>query len=88
MTQIPRYEIFARLRHLWYDNALSPTASTLECVRAIASPNRLVFGSDWPFANAKVIGEAVETYEGVSIAPSLREAIDRGNAVSLFRQFA
>jgi predicted TIM-barrel fold metal-dependent hydrolase len=88
MPQIPRYEIFARLRHLWYDNALSPTASTLECVRAIASPNRLVFGSDFPFANPKVIAEAVETYEAVPIAPSLREAIDRNNAISLFRQFA
>jgi predicted TIM-barrel fold metal-dependent hydrolase len=88
MVQIPRYEIFARLRHLWYDNALSPTASTLECLRAIASPNRLVFGTDFPFANPKVIGEAVETYGALPIAPSLREAIDRGNAVSLFRQFA
>jgi predicted TIM-barrel fold metal-dependent hydrolase len=88
MPQIPRYEIFARLRHLWYDNALSPTASTLECLRAIASPNRLVFGSDFPFANPKVIAEGVKTYEEVPIAPSLREAIDRGNAMSLFRQFA
>jgi predicted TIM-barrel fold metal-dependent hydrolase len=88
MPQIPRYEIFARLRHLWYDNALSPTASTLECLRAIGSPNRLVFGTDWPFANAKVTAEAVKTYEEVPIAPSLREAIDRKNAVSLFPQFA
>jgi hypothetical protein len=47
-----------------------------------------VFGTDWPFANAKVTGEAVKTYEEVPIAPSLREAIDRKNAVSLFPQFA
>jgi predicted TIM-barrel fold metal-dependent hydrolase len=88
MPQIPRYEVFARLRHLWYDIALSPAGATLDCLRAVASSNRLVFGSDWPFANAKVIAEAVKTYEEASITPGLREAIDRNNALSLFGQFA
>jgi predicted TIM-barrel fold metal-dependent hydrolase len=87
MPQIPRYEVFARLRHLWYDNALSPAASTLECVRAIGSPNRLVFGSDWPLANPNVKGAAIETYQELSIEQSLRAAIERYNALSLFPQF-
>jgi predicted TIM-barrel fold metal-dependent hydrolase len=88
LKQASPEHILGLLRRFWYDNALSPTAATLECVRAIASPNRLVFGSDFPFANPKVIAEAVKTYEEVPISPSLREAIDRNNAVSLFRQFA
>ncbi len=88
LPPIPSFEVFARLRHLWYDNALSPTAATFECLRDVASPNRLVFGSDWPFANARVIAEAVKTYELVkAISPAQRFAIDRGNALSLFPRF-
>ena len=50
--------------------------------------DQIVFGSDWPFANSGVIAEAVRTYEGVAMPPDQREAIDRGNALSLFPQFA
>ena len=38
--------------------------------------------------NLEVIGEAVKTYEAVSIPQARREAIDRGNALSLFPQWA
>jgi predicted TIM-barrel fold metal-dependent hydrolase len=47
-----------------------------------------VFGSDWPFANARVVAEAIETYESVSMPTAQRSAIDRANALSLFPQFA
>jgi predicted TIM-barrel fold metal-dependent hydrolase len=81
-------EILDRLRHFWYDNALSPTAQTMACLDEVASPRQIVFGSDWPFANARVIGEALKTYEAVAISSAQRDAIDRTNALSLFPQFA
>jgi predicted TIM-barrel fold metal-dependent hydrolase len=84
MPQISREEIFARLRRFWYDIALSPSAETMACLNAIAAPERIVFGSDWPFANARVVAEALRTYEtSVPIAPDARDAIDRGNALAL-----
>jgi len=55
----------------------------------VAAPERIVFGSDWPFANARVIAEAVMAYEAVtSISPAQRAAVDPPNALSLFPQFA
>lgn len=81
-------DIHARLGRFWHDNALSPTAETLACVTRVAPPSQVVFGSDWPFANARVIGEAVKTYEAVPMPTAQRQAIDRGNALSLFPQFA
>jgi len=85
MQQISREEIFARLRRFWYDIALSPSAETMVCLNAIAAPERIVFGSDWPFANTRVVAEALRTYEtSVPIAPDVRNAIDRGNALALF----
>jgi len=88
LEQLSPAEIYARLGRFWYDNALSPTAETLACVAQIAPAGQVVFGSDWPFANARVIAEAVKTYEAIAIPQAQRAAIDRGNALSLFPQLA
>jgi 6-methylsalicylate decarboxylase len=88
LPQIPPDEIFARLGHFWYDTALSPTPQTTACLAGVARPERIVFGTDWPFANARVIAEASKVY--AAAAPSAgveRAAIDRGNALALFPQF-
>src|SRR5262249_61937980 len=84
LEQLPGADIYARLSRFWYDNALSPTAETLTCLSAVAPPNQIVFGSDWPFANAGVISEAVKTYEAVSVPQAQRQANGRGKAVALF----
>ena len=88
LEQIAPEQVYARLRRFWYDNALAPTAETFECLKGVAPENQIVFGSDWPFANARVIAEAVKTYEGIALPKEQRDAIDRANALSLFPQFA
>jgi predicted TIM-barrel fold metal-dependent hydrolase len=88
LEQLSPAEIYDRLQRFWYDNALSPTAETLACLQGVARPDQIVFGSDWPFANSRVIAEAVRTYEGVAMPADLRAAIDRGNALSLFPTLA
>jgi 6-methylsalicylate decarboxylase len=88
LEQMSPAQVYGRLRRFWYDNALAPTAETFECLKAVAPVDQIVFGSDWPFANSGVIAEAVRTYEGVPMPPDQRAAIDRGNALSLFPQFA
>ncbi|HEY6254630.1 MAG TPA: amidohydrolase family protein [Xanthobacteraceae bacterium] len=88
LTQVTPAQIFARLARFWYDTALSPTPQTLACLAGVACPAQVVFGTDWPFANAKVIAQTT-TYETVALAGGLdRAAIDRGNALALFPQFA
>lgn len=87
LEQISPAQVYGRLRRFWYDNALAPTAETFECLKGVAPLDQIVFGSDWPFANARVIAEAVRTYEGVAMPQQQREAIDRNNALSLFPQF-
>jgi predicted TIM-barrel fold metal-dependent hydrolase len=88
LPQIPPDEIFARLGHFWFDTALSPAPQTTACLAAVARPERIVFGTDWPFANAKVIAEASKLYEAAApLAGVQRAAIDRANALALFPQF-
>jgi predicted TIM-barrel fold metal-dependent hydrolase len=88
LPQLSQEDVYARLRNFWYDNALAPTSETLDCVKEVALPERVVFGSDFPFANARVIAEAVRTYEAAPLAAPQRQAIDRDNALALFPQFA
>jgi 6-methylsalicylate decarboxylase len=89
LSQIPRAQVYEKLRRFWYDIALSPTAETMACLAEVSEPERIVFGSDWPFANAAVVAEAVKTYVSQhTIASAQREAIDRGNAVKLFPRLA
>jgi predicted TIM-barrel fold metal-dependent hydrolase len=88
LEQVSPAQVYQRLRRFWYDNALAPTAETFECLKGVAPAGQIVFGSDWPFANSGVIAEAVRTYEGVAMPADQRHAIDRGNALSLFPQFA
>lgn len=88
LEQLSPADIYARLGRFWHDNALSPTAETLASLAGVAPPSQIVFGSDWPFANARVIAEAVKTYEAIAIPAAQRDAIDRGNALSLFPQLS
>jgi 6-methylsalicylate decarboxylase len=83
LPQIPRTAILARLQRFWYDVALSPAAETLACLAATAAPDRIVFGSDWPFANTGVLAAALETYASAPTDDRQRLAIDRGNALAL-----
>jgi len=88
LEQLTPAQVFARLAHFWYDTALSPTPQTLACLAAVAKPEQVVFGTDWPFANARVIAEAMR-YGTAAVPAGLdRNAIDRGNALELFPQFA
>jgi predicted TIM-barrel fold metal-dependent hydrolase len=85
LPQLTQDEVFALLKRFWYDNALSPGAQTWGCLEQVAAPDQIVFGSDWPFANARVTAAALATYEALpALSPAQRAAIDRGNALRLF----
>jgi predicted TIM-barrel fold metal-dependent hydrolase len=89
LNQISPEHVLGLLRRFWFDNALSPGAQTWGCLENVAAPEQIVFGTDWPFANVRVTAEAMKTYEALpAITPTQRQAIDRGNALRLFPQFA
>jgi predicted TIM-barrel fold metal-dependent hydrolase len=89
LPQWPRERILEGFRRFWYDNALSPGAQTMGALKEVASPERILFGSDWPFANARVVAEAMNTQTAPGFqSASERAAIDRGNALRLFPSFA
>lgn len=88
LPQLSRDQVHAGLRHFWYDNALSPGVETFGSLDHVARPERVVFGTDYPFANPRVIAEAVKTHESGFLPEGRRAAIDRGNALALFPKYA
>jgi predicted TIM-barrel fold metal-dependent hydrolase len=83
-----REQIHAALRHFWYDNALSPGEQTFGALDHVARPDRIVFGTDFPFANRSVIAQALDTYQSGFLSEERRFAIDRTNALALFPKYA
>ena len=88
LPQMSREQVAAGLAHFWYDNALSPGEQTFGSLDHVARPERIVFGTDYPFANPRVIAEAVKTHEAGFLDEGRRAAIDRGNALALFPKYA
>ena len=88
VPQLSREQVYSGLAHFWYDNALAPGEQTFGSLDHVARPERIVFGTDYPFANPRVIAEAVKTHESGFLDERRRAAIDRGNALALFPKYA
>jgi predicted TIM-barrel fold metal-dependent hydrolase len=85
LTRRSRAEIFTGLKTFWYDNALASGPQPMAALAQIAAPERILFGSDWPFCNAGVVAEEVKDFGAADfLAPDSRAAIARGNALKLF----
>ena len=77
------------VRHFWYDTALSPGRTAMAALEEFTAPERVLFGSDWPYANADVVAQAMNVYETPGlISPSRRSGIDRDNSLALFPRLA
>jgi 6-methylsalicylate decarboxylase len=80
-----REEIFAGLGTFWYDNALACGRAPVAALSQIAAPDRILFGSDWPFCNAGVVAEEVADFTAPEFLDgATRAAIARENALKLF----
>lgn len=77
--------ILAGIRSFWFDTALSPGPQTLGCLREVAEPARILFGSDWPFAPEGVTAKSVAALDAMDGAQ--RRSIGRDNALALFPRF-
>jgi predicted TIM-barrel fold metal-dependent hydrolase len=70
------------LRRQWYDTGLSNHALAVRGALEVTTPDRIVFGSDWPYAALPADGgdPAPELEE---LAPTVRDQLDAANAAAL-----
>lgn len=77
-----------RLRRYWFDTALTSSPYALPSLLAFADPQRITFGSDWPYAPKARSLHFASLLDGFALTPAQRHAIDRGNAERLFPRLA
>ena len=71
------------LKRFFYDNA-NFHLPALRCALETVGPDRLMLGSDYPFAVGDV-EKMVSTFEALGLTPEQRERIESGNALSVLR---
>ncbi len=81
--------IRADLRSFWYETAQAPGAEAFGALDRVAAPERILFGSDWPYCPAPVAAAMIEALAQVaSLTPARRRAVEWANALALFPRFA
>lgn len=78
-------------RRFWYDTALSSSPAVFPTLLEVAGPERILFGSDYPFAPGIGVKFMTGRYDAADpsvIDKDTRGRIDRGNAEALFPRLA
>jgi 6-methylsalicylate decarboxylase len=82
-------EFLSDLRRFYFDTALAASPTVFPSLLALADPDRILFGSDYPYAPPAAVRSFTD---GLDEYPALRDseraAIDRGNAERLFPRLA
>lgn len=82
-------DVLADLASFYFDTALSASPTVLPSLLAFARPDHILFGSDWPFAPAPVVGYFTNHLDQhPQLDAAQRRAIDSGNALALFPRLA
>lgn len=84
--QEPR-DLFASVRNLYYDTAMSANPATLAALTAVADTSHILFGTDYPFMPEST---TAETADGVQafFDPPVLEDVEANNALALLPRLA
>jgi predicted TIM-barrel fold metal-dependent hydrolase len=72
------------LKQFYYDTALSPSPFMWGSMKNLVGADRLLFGSDYPFAPDLLVHAEVNDLAGLNMTEPEYEAMHRGNATGLF----
>lgn len=77
------------LRRLFFDTALAPTPSSMDALRTITAPTQILFGTDWPYAQALLLGAGDPQPElSRAFTAAERRAVERAHALAQFPSLA
>ena len=85
LPQLSRADIMHGFAKFWYDTALACGPETFGALSHVAMPEQIVFGSDWPFCNHRVLTEELSALMAPGfLTDQQRSGIGRDNAMQLF----
>jgi 6-methylsalicylate decarboxylase len=83
-AQVPDGVMF-ELKRLFFDTALSANKLAFSALLQLAAPDKVLFGSDYPFAPETTMVATIKGLANLGLAPDVLRAIERDNAVRLLR---
>ncbi|HTH99276.1 MAG TPA: amidohydrolase family protein [Stellaceae bacterium] len=78
-----RERVMAQIGRFYFDLAQASGPQVLACLNEITTPDRILFGSDWPYCDEKVGQATVDAVVGNAQGPRFGGAF-RENALALF----
>jgi 6-methylsalicylate decarboxylase len=78
-------DIRSDLRSFWYETAQAPGPETFGALHLIAAPERILFGSDWPYCLSPVTAAMIGALRQVDVEQ--RRGVESANALNLFPRF-
>lgn len=77
------------LGRLFYDTALAPAPSAIHALRTITPLDHILFGTDWPYAQALMLSAGDPQPElSRALTPGERRAVERAHALAEFPEMA
>jgi predicted TIM-barrel fold metal-dependent hydrolase len=82
-------ELFmGKLRGFWYDTANAAGPEMFAALEHVTAPDRLLFGSDWPYVPQAQLASTIRSVDDSFPAPARRQAVNHDNAAALFPRLA
>ncbi len=76
--------VIAELQRLYYDTALSANWQAMRSLFELVTPDKVLFGSDYPFAPEATMAGSVKALQEMGLDPDVLRGIERGHALKLF----
>ena len=80
--------VIPELARLFYDTALSANEFAFASLLKLVDPDKVLFGSDYPFAPEAAMTATVKGLAALGLAPDVLQGIERDNALTLFPHLA
>jgi predicted TIM-barrel fold metal-dependent hydrolase len=82
-------DFFRAYGRFYYDLAGNPLPRALPALRSFAAPDRLLYGSDWPWTPEQAVpGQRGQLTAALASEPDFSRGVFGGNALKLFPRFA
>jgi 6-methylsalicylate decarboxylase len=76
------------MQRWYYDLALAGTPEQVTALKSFVPTSQIVYGTDYPFANATVVAMLAQGFAALPFNESDQKAVAYGNATRLFPSFA
>ena len=76
--------VIAELERLYYDTALSANWQAFRSLFELVTPDKVLFGSDYPFAPEATMAGSIKALREMGLEPEVLRGIERNHALKLF----